>query len=585
MVWQFWHAFLAAAIAFAASNAIAAPSSEIHGDDIVADTLVQITQSTGTRARTARDRATVQTRATRKPAPRTRRSSSRNRRLVAKVNAPPPPSKPAELVDGPAISLAASLVEGGNAVTSGVVWTLEPLDATGEPIVSNVAAPTMALPAGKYRITAKLDDFLKSAEVDIPEKGIVRLNLSFNAARLKVSVLPTEFAMPLQDARIRILSIGVDGAPVVIDTKSPAFDEVLPAGIYRVEASHGLARVSEDIGLAAGANRDVELNLNVGYVRVRARPAPDAEPLANVVFELLPADGLEIAPQPLATMSGERAIFTLPAGPYRIVARYGEASVRQQVEVRPNSFGDVIMDLDAGRLVARLDGQGKGVAREAAFRLASRDDENGGGLLLSRRGETLDLGLPAGSYSLTVDWNGETTGRDFVLESGARKELTLSFSPARLDLAASAGGLDLAPDAISWTVQNAETGDKLLEGEAPGDAPLEVAAGEYLIAALHRPTGARADVALELAPGADAVGEVSLPIGVAEFTLRQGAGESGAWVVSRPDGTEMLRHEGTGTKVPLQAGDYVVSLSLGETTHSAALNVTEGGTTMVILPE
>ena len=556
---------------------------------------VQIAQ---TQARTTRDVERERAKKKKKPRrkARKRRSTRKPAPSIRTVNAPPPVSKPetGSRTGGPGVSLAAALTAGGPALTSGVVWTAELMSGDAPPVVTTQSQPTLQLPAGHYRITAKLSDFLQSVEVDIPVKGIARLDLAFNAARLRIKVLPAEGAMPLENARIRILKIGVDGAPPVVDANMAAFDDVLPAGIYRIEAAHGLARISEDIGLTAGANRTVELNLSVGYVRLRARPAPGQQPLPNVLFELLPADGLDAVPRPLATKSGASAVFTLPAGTYRALARYGEASSHQLVDVAPNTFNDVIMDLDAGQAVVTLADLAQGSGARAAFRLVRHDGDEGPSLILSRTGTRLDVGLPVGSYTVEAELqDGRRAEKPFIIEPGVRTDIALTLPPlppAQLTLTAGIVGGGKLPDGdrdldIAFSASKPGASEPLASGNLSQDPEVSLPGGTYEIAAVHGPTGTQISSTVSLKAGAKADIHLEFPLGIASLILADaGQGASAEWVLTGIDGLEVARHRGATADITLKPGEYVVTLTVGGTAHTAALSIAEGRNTPVTLP-
>lgn len=552
-----------------------------------------------TRARTARDAERERAKkleAQKRKKKRSRRKRRKSAASAPAVYAPPPLKKPlsGSQASGPGVSLAATLTPGGAALTSGVVWTVEPLSGDDPPTVTDDPLPTLLLPAGQYRITAKLNDFLQSVEVEIPAQGIASLDLSFNAARLKVKVLPAKGAMPLQKARIRIIKIDVDGAPPVVDINQASFDDILPAGIYRIEAALGLARIAKDIGLTAGAVRTVELNLSVGYVRLRARPAPGQEPLPNVIFELLPANGLETVPKPLATKSGSQAVFTLPAGPYRVLARYGEASRRELVDVGANTFSDIILDLDAGQAVITLAEPLPDPGAKAAFRLVRHDGDEGPSLVLSRTGTRLDVGLPVGSYTVKVELrDGRRAEKPFLVEPGVRTEIAValpSLPPAQLTLSAGLAGGGALPDGdrdidISFSVRTPGTEKAVASGNLSQGATISVPAGNYEISAVHNPTGATVTTTISVNAGGTANLNLEFPLGIATLSLAEGEEDPAAeWVLTGIDGKVVTRYQGPATKITLKPGAYIVTLTSRGFANTAVLSITAGQTTTMVLP-
>jgi len=614
MARRFWHGMTGAAILlFSAISTSAAPkASQVRSEAPENHTERQVSPSPSewvpsnaiktaqTRAKTTRDVEKERAKKLEDQKRKTNRKRRSRRRAAAKspaVNAPPPIKKPQEgdTSGGPGISLVAALTPGGAALENGVVWTVEPLFGDAPPTVTDVSLPTLVLPAGRYRITAKLKDFLQSVEFDIPAQGVARLDLAFNAARLKVNVLPAIGAMPLETARIRIVNIDVDGAPPIVDTNRAVFDDVLPAGIYRIEAALGLARVSEDIGLTAGANRTVELNLSVGYVRLRARPAPDREPLPNVVFEVLPADGLDAVPQPLASKTGAQAVFVLPAGSYRVMARYGEASRRQSIDVKSNAFDDVVLDLDAGQVVVSIEDLPSGATTSAAFRLVRRDGDEGPSLILSRTGTRLDVGLPVGSYTVEVELeDGRRAEKPFLVEPGVRTEVAMtlpSLPLAQLTLSAGLVGGGDFPNGdrdldISYDIKKPGLQDAVASGILSQGGTANLPAGAYEITAVHKPTGAAILASVSVDAGASSQLNLEFPLGTATLALAEGISDPTAeWVLTGIDGNEVARHLGPTTKISLNPGEYIVTLTSNGTANTAALSVLEGKNTTMTLPE
>ncbi len=607
MDWRFCHGFTCSAIllilAVSISAAPEAADARPQGQTGLQPAAAEPTDAiifAQTRAKTARDVERERAKKLEDQKRKTRRKRRSRRRTAVKspaINAPPPIKKPANVdtSGGPGVSLSAALTAGGAQLTSGVVWTVEPLSGETPPTVTDESLPTLLVPAGRYRITAKLKGFLQSVEVDIPAQGIARLDLAFNAARLKVNVLPAKGAMPLETARIRIVKIDVDGLPPLVDTNVAVFDDLLPAGIYRVEAALGLARVSEDIGLTAGANRTVVLNLSVGYVRLRARPAPGREPLPNVVYEVLPADGLDAVPKPLASKSGAQAVFVLPAGTYRVVARYGEASSRQVIDIKSNTFSDIVLDLDAGQVVVTYADVASEPGASAAFRLIRHDGDDGPSLILSRTGTRLDIGLPVGSYTVEVELeDGRRADKPFLVEPGTRTEVSVvlpALPSAQLTLSAGMIGGGRLPDGdrdldIAFKIRKAGLQNEVASGTLSQDATASLPAGAYEISAVHTPTGAATAASVIVDAGAASALKLEFPLGTVTLALAENSSDPAAeWVLTGIDGKEVARHVGPNADISLNPGEYIVTLTSNGTANTAALSVTEGKMTTIILPE
>jgi len=606
MVWRFWHGATGAAILlFLAVSVSAAPEAadaRPQGQTRLQPKAVEPTDAVKfaqTRAKTARDVERERAKKLEDQKRKTRRKRRSRRRTAAKspaINAPPPIRKPAteEISGGPGVSLSAALTPGGAELTSGVVWTVESISGETPPTVTDESLPTLLVPAGRYRITAKLKGFLQSVEVDIPAQGIARLDLAFNAARLKVNVLPARGAMPLEKARIRILKINVDGQPPLVDTNVAVFDDLLPAGIYRVEASLGLARVSKDIGLTAGANRTVDLNLSVGYVRLRARPAPGREPLPNVVYELLPADGLDAVPQPLASKTGAQAVFVLPAGSYRVLARYGEASRRQIIDIKSNTFSDIVLDLDAGQAVVTFADVASEPGEMAAFRLVRHDGDDGPSLFLSRTGTKLDVGLPVGSYTVEVELeDGRRAEKPFLVEPGIRTEVSMvlpALPPAQLTLSAGTTGGGKLPDGdrdldVAYKIRKTGLQNEVASGTLSQGDTASLPAGAYEISAIHNPTGAAIAASVFVDAGAASALKLEFPLGTVTLALAENSPDPAAqWVLTGIDGNEVARHVGPNADISLNPGEYIVTLTSNGTANTAALSVFEGKKTTITLP-
>ena len=120
----------------------------------------------------------------------------------------------------------------------------------------------------------------------------------------------------------------------------------LPAGDYRLFAQAGHALSSVDVTITAGQPIKLPVVLNAGYLRVQARPSGDTQFVSACFDVYAPKQDVQGNRASVARQCEERAIFTLPAGSYFLVASTADASGEQMVEVAPGGEpNDYVIEL------------------------------------------------------------------------------------------------------------------------------------------------------------------------------------------------------------------------------------------------
>jgi hypothetical protein len=120
----------------------------------------------------------------------------------------------------------------------------------------------------------------------------------------------------------------------------------LPAGDYKLSAQAGQALSSVAVTITAGQLTKLPVVLNAGYLRVQAQLSDDAQFVSACYDVYAPKQDVQGNRVSVARQCDEKAIFTLPAGSYFLVASTSGASAEQLVEVAPGGEpSDYVMSL------------------------------------------------------------------------------------------------------------------------------------------------------------------------------------------------------------------------------------------------
>jgi len=141
-------------------------------------------------------------------------------------------------------------------------------------VAGRQSSPRLALPVGRYYVTAEYGSALAATEVDIKAGEIKSETLNLRAGILNLSSVLATASPPLAaDVRYEVYEAAQDVAGHRKRVSSSPGHEgasrfAVPAGRYFVTAASGNALASAEIDISAGEIRFETLNLRAGILNV-----------------------------------------------------------------------------------------------------------------------------------------------------------------------------------------------------------------------------------------------------------------------------------------------------------------------------
>ncbi|NJM35329.1 MAG: hypothetical protein HC850_12160 [Rhodomicrobium sp.] len=124
----------------------------------------------------------------------------------------------------------------------------------------------------------------------------------------------------------------------------------LKPGRYFAEARYGLASKGETFEVAADKPVYRTLSLDAGTLIVHASAVPGAAPLEDVFFVLRRTGEGANAREEIGRSSIPQAVFHVPAGSYKVIAKHGLASVEMPVELAAGAERRIEVPMQTGSL-------------------------------------------------------------------------------------------------------------------------------------------------------------------------------------------------------------------------------------------
>lgn len=274
--------------------------------------------------------------------------------------------------------------------------------------------------AGKYEVTARFKSSHVTAkgeiEFGVDGKQIGELNLNGGAAVL--------FAYATDDKTIAADPIfyqffpiedGKAASAALTENASSNSAKWLPAGRYKVVASHDQVKESAEIEIIAGEETKYDFDMRVGYVQPSAVLTPGGKTLGGDV------DYRIFNTEKSAKNSNAGGIFMLgtlnekqPLKPGKYYVRamlsYKRGTVRVDrvfpIEIKANEVTQPVFDMQAGVLSHTVKSNG---AMRVGF--VEYVDANSGKKYNGQIYGSKDLALPDGRYFLRISGNNSKTGK------------------------------------------------------------------------------------------------------------------------------------------------------------------------------
>ena len=248
---------------------------------------------------------------------------------------------------GPAgqVSLSALLVDGGPALTTGLVWRVFAASSTGSDakkvMSSTEAAPVLTLPAGEYLINVAYGRSFVTRKLKVAE-GSASEQFVLNAGGLKLGArLGDGSLVPAELVSAEIFSDERDqfgNRTKLTEGIHPGIVVRLNSGLYHVAATYGDANatVQSDVAIEAGRITDATVSFTAGRVTFRLVKQNGGEALTGTSWTILGSAG-ETVKHSLAALP----THILAPGDYSVSAERGGKQYTQDFTVKAGETAQV----------------------------------------------------------------------------------------------------------------------------------------------------------------------------------------------------------------------------------------------------
>lgn len=373
----------------------------------------------------------------------------------------------------------------------------------------------------------------------------------------------------------------------------------LEPGRYTVEAVYGFASGSQDIRVEEGKRAQISVPLNAGTVRAKATAVPGGSALGDMFFILRKASGTGktkwTIPVAHTTLTDERAadvpreanevgrttlteaVFHVPAGSYRLVARHGMAMIDMPVNVEAGHITDAEAVMNTGMLTLSAS-TGPGGHTFSGVQFAIYDASSNDGRLIARsnRDEPV-FNLPAGKYRVTADLGLTHSESRFELAAGENRAEAVILNAGALRLSSVlTGHRQPASHQLIYRIY------ALAPNGGPSGQPvttLDTAAstlflqsGKYQIESQYGPHNVRQERDIDVAAGD--ITEVKFEHHASSVKLKLVKRAGGAsltkvkWTLKYSDGGTVLISQDAVPQLILQAGSYQIVAQHDSKTYS-----------------
>lgn len=349
------------------------------------------------------------------------------------------------------LKLSAITAEGQPPITKDLAWDLfGPADAEGQRrklAYSYDAQPKLTLPSGPCLITATYGNAKGRLEAEVKAGETQTLVVLLGSGKAKVAVVMEEGGAPLTTG----VAWDVFGEPDAEGNRpkaaysyeaQPTFS--LPTGRFLVQAQVGNARGTAEIEIKAGATIEKILALGAGKVKLFALAAAGGEPISSdVTWDVYGMPDAEGNRKKASYSYESRPTLSLPAGKYLAEAKWGQATVTQEIDVPAGKVMDAPIILNAGTLILSAvmtegaDPAGDGVSWDIFGEPNAEGDRRKAGYSYEAQPK---LHFRQGKYLVTVKRGGVYA--QVEVEMGAGKIITkaVNLNAGTLKLNTASGG-------------------------------------------------------------------------------------------------------------------------------------------------
>ena len=346
------------------------------------------------------------------------------KKTVVAEEPPAAEAPPAPKAEKPEFNLraTASLIEGGPQLEEALAWEIFPVvngEVAPDAVEGGYNGPfQVGLPAGEYELRARGGQAVRTLRVTLTKTEMQTPHVVLDASWLTVRARFSEGGDLANCAYLWVRA--QDGAEEGGYTETRM---LIPAGPAVASAELSKAKAKVPVEIVAGEEREVDVVLGAGVVRVSALYAPGGPAAeSGIRFDVLAAK---------ADINGNRDEFNgsyghdalnVPAGSYILNPRLEGAEVRSEpFEVAPGELVEVQVVLNAG--VAAM--SAPGAYRIDVFgppKITGEREE-----LAGAYGDNWTYTLKAGTYRARASYEGDRAPveTDFMVTAGERVELTL----------------------------------------------------------------------------------------------------------------------------------------------------------------
>ena len=209
------------------------------------------------------------------------------------------------------------------------------------------------LAPGKYRLKVEKGNLTREVKFEMPadqglnqtvvlNAGIVRAVARMASSGENVQIDRFEVQIPQSDGTVRHFDAGMN---------RNLWTVLVPAGSMKIVAERGAAKAEKIIEVAAGAQVDVQLELNSGMLNAIATLTSGSPKVRVERFSIYPkTDAFSERKTLDSSFNRELWSIALPAGKFELEVQLGNAFARNDIEVTSGAVLNQTVVLNAGEL-------------------------------------------------------------------------------------------------------------------------------------------------------------------------------------------------------------------------------------------
>jgi Ca-activated chloride channel family protein len=367
--------------------------------------------------------------------------------------------------------------------------------------------PVVKAPPGRYAVQADGGAASARETFEVSDKSPTPGVITLDAGTLAIKVLAQKSGAALAGAMVSVNGASaapdarhaLPSGPLVAAFRGTEAQTVLPAGRYVVHARYGNVQAERAVVVPAGSRGRLDMTLDGALVRLALSGPESEEGPEGTLFSVLEDDpDSRTGRREVVRSAAARPEFFLPPGTYYVIARRGEAEVRDQIAVGPGDVVERSLPLNAGRLAlsTAIVGVTQSRSEPVSYKVERIDVSPPELAAFTSRAEP-SLILSAGRYRVSGRYGAANAGlvREVEVRSGQAQRLILEYAPASLKLRVSAAAAPAGE--VFWKVRDATGGTVWTTAEPAPSTVLQP--GRYQVSVETREE--RYEKAIELQPG------------------------------------------------------------------------------------